>query len=109
MSGGHYDYAYHHVQDMAYQMEADHERGPRAEDDDTGRWYPEKTPEREAFAKLLAEVAKAMKAIEWVDSGDCSTPHENKAIRDCLRLARCLADQVAASIPYHYSPPEDPS
>lgn len=87
MSGGHYDYAYFKVNDMTYQMEREMDR--------QSEYDPQKTPERVAFAKLLKSVAEAMRAIEWVDSGDCSTPHENKAIRDCLRLARCLADQVA--------------
>ena len=43
------------------------------------------TPERVAFKKHLAKVAKALHDIEWVDSGDKSPGDENAAIRACLQ------------------------
>ena len=41
------------------------------------------TPERKAFIKHLQLVAKALKAIEWNDSGDGANDEE-KLIRKCL-------------------------
>ena len=42
------------------------------------------TPERQAFAKHLKLVAKALHDIEWVDSGDYGRGDENEAIRACI-------------------------
>lgn len=42
------------------------------------------TAERRAFRQHLALVAKALRAIEWVDSGDSGPGDENAAIRACL-------------------------
>lgn len=42
------------------------------------------TPERRAFKRHLALVAKALHDIEWVDSGDSAPGDENAAIRACL-------------------------
>ena len=41
------------------------------------------TPERKAFRKHLQLVAKALKAIEWNDSGD-GADDEEELIRKCL-------------------------
>lgn len=65
MSGGSYDYAFRHIDDMAEQLRTT-------------------TPLRKAFRTLLVKVAKACHEIEWVDSGDCSPGDENTAIRACL-------------------------
>ena len=46
--------------------------------------FPTDTPEREAFAKHLKLVAKALHDIEWVDSADYGPGDENEAIRACL-------------------------
>jgi hypothetical protein len=46
--------------------------------------FPVHTPERRAFRKHLALVAKALHDIEWVDSGDYTDGDENEAIRACL-------------------------
>lgn len=65
MSGGHYNYAYHHVQDFAdacvlpMMSWDDIEIGPR-----------EHLELRERFSKHLKKVAEAMRVIEWADSGD---------------------------------------
>lgn len=67
MSGGSYDYAYTHVEDFAERLSR----------------YP-MTPERKAFSAHLTGIAAAMKAIEWVDSGDCSPPHDIDAIKRAL-------------------------
>jgi len=79
MSGGSYNYAYCKVQDMADSL------------------INQKEPFRQAFGKHLQEVAKAMKAVEWVDSCDCSYPHDLEAIEKVLtdiehREARILID-----------------
>ena len=42
------------------------------------------TPLRKEFLKHLVKVAAAMQAIEWVDSGDCSPPHDEDAIKAAL-------------------------
>lgn len=52
MSGGRYNYLYTRVETMAYDL------------------FNYDDPLRNAFAKHLLDVAAAMKAIEWVDSGD---------------------------------------
>lgn len=73
MSGGSYEYAYLAVERFADAIEA-------------GRTYDGFEPEcandhaRLGFAAHLRKVAAAMKAIEWVDSGDCSPPHDTDAI-----------------------------
>lgn len=82
MSGGSYHYAFEKVNDFADAL--DDER--QIEDD---RPWPddidaENRALRKAFAAHLRLVAEAMKAIEWVDSSDCSPPHEMVAIRAVL-------------------------
>jgi hypothetical protein len=76
VSGGSYEYAYTRVLDMAGEME-------RRE---LERLSPD-TPLRIAFRGLLERVGAAMKAVEWVDSGDCSEPHAEAAIRACFDFA----------------------
>ena len=67
MSGGSYDYAYRHVEEMADILSS-----------------KDKDPLRRAFAKHLRKVAKAMHDIEWVDSGDYGKGDETKAVQDVL-------------------------
>jgi hypothetical protein len=62
MSGGSMDYLYAQVRDAEF-----------AED----------TPARKAFRRHLNLVAKALRAIEWNDSGD-GDDREDEAIRACL-------------------------
>lgn len=87
MSGGSYEYAFHHVEDFASAL-----RGRSLND-----------PDRMAFAELLDRVAKAMYDIEWVDSGDKSDGDELPAIRACLApgaslaMARQLTEAVAVA------------
>lgn len=73
MSGGSYDYAYTFVERFAEALESgvtfDH-RKTRCENNH----------DRVGFAAHLRKVAAAMQAIEWVDSGDCSSPHDTEAI-----------------------------
>lgn len=74
MSGGHYDYAYRHVEDFADALTVE----------DRGSMFDcVSTPLRKAFKKHLANVALAMKAIEWNDSGD-GDRNEQKYICECL-------------------------
>lgn len=77
MSGGSYNYAYGIVERFADALDA-------------GMTFPdvhgarptgcENNHDRIGFAAHLRKVAAAMKAIEWVDSGDCSHPHDTEAI-----------------------------
>ena len=53
MSGGRYEYCYARVENMAMNM-----------------WGKETVPLRKAFALHLLKVAKAMRDVEWEDSGD---------------------------------------
>ena len=73
MSGGSYEYAYGKVLDMVDEMERMEQAGLAPD-----------TPLRIAFRGLLERVGAAMKAVEWVDSGDCSEPHAEAAIRACF-------------------------
>lgn len=71
MSGGSYDYAYFKVQDFINEMET-----------------REMTPERKRFAVLLTLVRDAMRAVEWVDSGDYADGDENSVIEKAFEFAR---------------------
>lgn len=97
MSGGHYDYAFARVDDMADSMEradAKEDAGDGRVYDSTARKYlsvEESAPilarvnaERAWFSGLLRLVAKAMHDVEWVDSSDCSPGDEVAAI-DAVR------------------------
>ena len=53
------------------------------------------TIERIAFKGYLERIAKALKAIEWVDSGDCSAGSENAAILECISSTDCLAAAIS--------------
>lgn len=66
MSGGSYNYAYRHVEDMALTLSR------------------KKSPIHNAFGKHLLLVAKAMHDIEWVDSGDYGEDRDVEAIRNVL-------------------------
>ena len=74
MSGGSWDYAYQRVQDVA-----DRFRGSR---DAT----------RRAFGEHLAKCAEAMRVVEWVDSGDSTSPADTDAIRALLGPAPIVAE-----------------
>lgn len=65
MSGGSYNYAYYGADDMAGLL--------KTQDD----------PRRQAFGRILEDVARAMHDIEWVDSADMCDGDENAAI-DCV-------------------------
>lgn len=77
MSGGSYNYAFQHVERFADALEA----GTTCPDYDDGRPTGcENNHDRIGFAAHLRKVAAAMKAIEWVDSGDSSHPEDTLAI-----------------------------
>lgn len=76
MSGGSYDYAFRHVESMACD-----ERQRR-------------TPLRRAFAAHLQLVAEAMRAVEWVDSGDNGLGDEDELIRKVLAPGAELAEAI---------------
>lgn len=75
MSGGSYDYAYRHVDEMADTID-----------------HKTKSSLRRAFAAHLRKVALAMHHIEWVDSGDYGNGQDEGAMR------ACLADPVAEEL-----------
>ena len=70
MSGGSYNYLFERVEEAAEIMRKNN-KGIRA------RQVHEL---REAFASHLSDVASAMKAVEWVDSGDFGQGDEVSAI-----------------------------
>jgi hypothetical protein len=63
MSGGSMEYLYRRIEDAEFELN---------------------THERVAFKEHLNQVAKACKAIEWVDSGDNSEGSENEFITKCI-------------------------
>ncbi len=65
MSGGSYNYAYSHIENLAVEIQP-------------------KNALRKAFIKHLMKVAKAAHDIEWVDSSDKSEGDEDVAIRAVL-------------------------
>ena len=67
MSGGSWDYIY-----------------SRIEMDAVDRLCQEKSPLRRAFGEHLAICCEALKAIEWVDSGDWPESQEVEAIQKAL-------------------------
>jgi hypothetical protein len=73
MSGGSMNYLYSRVQSASF---------------DTN------TPERRAFRKHLMLVADALRAIEWVDSGDSGPGDENPAIRAVLARGDVLGAAI---------------
>ena len=50
-------------------------------DDVAGRLCEEKSPLRRALGQHMKLIAYAMHEIEWVDSGDKSSPDDNVAIK----------------------------
>jgi hypothetical protein len=76
MSGGSMDYLYIKVE------EAD---------------FEESTPQRRAFREHLKAVAKALRAIEWNDSGD-GDDEENILIEACLHSPQEEAESLMARL-----------
>ena len=76
MSGGSWDYAYCQIDDVA------------------DRLIKEKDPFRVALGKQMQLQAIALKAIEWVDSGDCTYPYEIEPIKKALAFN---GDQAVAN------------
>lgn len=90
MSGGHYDYAYSHVEYFSEKLLLeDPPPDPGWSHAELG--IPEPDPAdsyvdyelRKRFKEHLLDVAAAMKAIEWNDSGD-GARHEKALILACL-------------------------
>jgi hypothetical protein len=92
MSGGSYDYAYRHVQDMADAMRSRHASDPLAL----------------AFAAHLDLVATAMRAVEWADSHDTAwadafepmraTLHPDAELEQARALAVRLRDALTDAL-----------
>ena len=93
MSGGSYRYAYLQFEDLAAALE---ER--RTLDDDRTEVIGEAEEMRDIFAGLLRHVAKAMHAIEWVDSYDYGPGDEVPAIEAALRFAAMSLDSQGRAI-----------
>lgn len=73
MSGGSMEYLYRRVEDV---------------------YFNQYSAERAAFAAHLRKVARALKAIEWNDSGDGDSA-ESDAIRACLPESAVLHESIA--------------
>lgn len=67
MSGGSWEYVFHHFDDAANALESRHQPALRR-----------------ALGKKIRLIAKAMHDIEWVDSSDMSAGDEIQAIKDAL-------------------------
>lgn len=79
MSGGAYLYAYARVEEFADAME----NNWRLDGFDL---HQPNGLDRLAFAAHLRKVAAAMKAIEWVDSSDSSSPEDTHAIHAVIGI-----------------------
>lgn len=77
MSGGAYDYSYQRVMDFVGHLV----QGVTSDGD---RIEPSVRERRCKFVAHLELVAEAMRAIEWVDSGDSGTDAERRAIEAVL-------------------------
>ena len=71
MSGGRYEYAYERVERVSFEIAMD------------GGCHTASRPLRNAFRTHLVKVARALKAIEWNDSGD-GDKDETELIQACL-------------------------
>lgn len=80
MSGGHYGYVCHKIDDIELQIN--------------------NNPKRRMFQQLLKLVATAMHDIEWVDSGDYSRGDENEALDAVFRFLRGDAETKAKAVAY---------
>lgn len=72
MSGGSWDYFFQRVRDVADALEFD--KTPY-EDYSYLQLSVKQKKARHKLGKVLRELIAPLKAIEWVDSGDCSEPH----------------------------------
>ncbi len=66
MSGGSWDYVYRHFEDAAERLKTSSD------------------VQRKALGELVGRIAKAMHAIEWVDSCDYGPDGANEAIKAAL-------------------------
>lgn len=88
MSGGSYNYAFRTVQEMADNLSCS------------------KDTYKKAFSEHLTKVAKAMKAVEWVDSGDWGVLDDKDFILDvipnldqeCLEINCKRAEELIAEL-----------
>ena len=86
MSGGHYDYRYHWLRDLADDIECS------LREDREHQCGGHNGPLREHLINLLRAVATACHDVEWVDSGDYAPGDENEAIvkvHGPVACARC--------------------
>lgn len=92
MSGGSYDYFYQRVDDVADQIRED--AGCRNMGTDRSENYGASAPLRRAFKDHLRKVAKALRAIEWNDSGD-GDHAEQELIRAVISPSAELDNAIA--------------
>ena len=85
MSGGHYDYAYYKIEELAEKLELTYDRHHI---DGTDKPNPPVSPRRLKFKKLLTLVAEAARAIEWADSGDSGEEEAEEAMD---KVFNCLS------------------
>lgn len=68
MSGGHYDYAFTKVNDVADQIDSEADAYDNGAE--TVKRDPGEADMRREIAAYLRKVSEAMRALEWCDSGD---------------------------------------
>lgn len=86
MSGGHYDYLYSHLNDLADRIEKDL-RNSKAGPDEWGHTYELSEAEyswMEAFRGHLVRVSDVAKELEWWRSGDTDSSRFLEKIKDLL-------------------------
>ncbi len=93
MSGGHYDYAYYKILELAERLELTYDR---YNTDGTNKPLPPISWRRRKFKALLTLVAEAARTIEWVDSGDSG---EDDAEKEMDKVFNFLSSGIADKKP----------
>lgn len=81
MSGGSWDYFFLKISDVQEALESHSTLNSDQIEECLN--YEQKTS-RLKLAKVMGKISEAMKAIEWVDSGDYDYPHDTKAVEKAM-------------------------
>ena len=78
MSGGSWDYVHRQFEEVATRLQGSRD------------------PIRRTFGDHVAQIAETMRVIEWVDSGDSTTPSDAEAIKSTMgaALAPAVVERV---------------
>lgn len=84
MSGGSWDYFFYKLQEVADRLICE-----------------SANPLRVAFGRHLSKCSKALRAIEWFDSGDNGPDDEIEPIQACLNQSTDVSDFVVSELKKH--------